>query len=48
MTVKKKKLVGNIAYHCVAIIFAFIIMFPFFWMLSTSLKGNGALLTIPI
>ena len=39
---------SKIIYHIIAIIFSFIALLPFFWMLSTSFKSRGALLSIPI
>lgn len=39
---------SKIIYHIIAIIFSFIALLPFFWMLSTSFKTRGALLSIPI
>lgn len=38
----------SILYNLIAIIFSFIAILPFVWMISTSLKSNGALLSLPI
>lgn len=38
----------SILYNLIAIIFSFIAILPFVWMISTSLKSNGALLALPI
>lgn len=46
MTIKRK--LGSIAYYTVSIILAVIAMIPFLWMISTSLKSRGALMSIPI
>lgn len=39
---------GTLCYYAVAILLALIALVPFFWMLSTSLKSRGALMSIPI
>lgn len=38
----------TVIYNIIAIIFSFIAILPFVWMLSTSLKTDGALLSLPI
>lgn len=45
MTHKKTR---TVLFHVKAILVAVIAMIPFFWMISTSLKGRGALMTLPI
>jgi multiple sugar transport system permease protein len=37
-----------ILYNLIAIIFSFVAILPFVWMISTSLKSSGALLSLPI
>lgn len=43
-----KKTIYNLLYYAVAIILAIFALLPFVWMLSTSLKTEGALMSIPI
>jgi len=43
-----KKNWGKISFYLIASIIAMVILIPFFWMISTSLKERGALMTIPI
>lgn len=43
-----KKRVQSLFFHLFAILVAAIALLPFFWMLSTSFKSQGALMTIPI
>ena len=46
MTHKKK--IGTVAYYVVGILIAILAIIPFLWMVSTSLKARGALMSIPI
>ena len=46
MTIKKK--IGTVCFYVVAILLAVIAMIPFLWMISTSFKSRGALMSIPI
>ena len=46
MTHKKK--IGTVAYYVVGILVAILAIIPFLWMVSTSLKARGALMSIPI
>ena len=39
---------GNFWLYAVATLIGFAVVIPFFWMISTSLKENGALMTVPI
>ncbi len=48
MNHKRKNTLGNIGYYSVSIIISIIVMIPFFWMLSTSLKNKGALMALPV
>lgn len=43
-----RKKLSTILYYLIAVIIAFIVMIPFFWMLSTSFKSRGALMSMPI
>lgn len=43
-----KKRLGTIAYYTFGVLLAIISLVPFLWMLSTSLKGRGALMSIPV
>lgn len=44
----RKKLWGSIGYYFLTTLIAVIVMIPFFWMISTSLKSKGALMAMPI
>ncbi len=46
MTTKKK--IGKACYYIIAITLAIIALIPFLWMISTSFKSRGALMSIPI
>ena len=46
MTAKRR--LGTTGYHVVSILIAVVAMIPFLWMISTSLKSRGALMSIPI
>lgn len=46
MTTKKRR--GTVCFYLIAIVLAVLAMIPFLWMLSTSLKSRGALMSIPI
>lgn len=46
MTTKKK--INTVCFYAVAILLAVIAMIPFLWMISTSFKSRGALMSIPI
>lgn len=48
MNRKTKNILGNIGFYTISIIIAVIVMIPFFWMLSTSLKSKGALMALPV
>lgn len=43
-----RKTSSKVLYYIVAVTIAVIAMIPFFWMLSTSFKSRGALMTMPI
>ena len=46
MTTKKK--LGTVCFYIIALLLAVIAMIPFLWMISTSFKSRGALMSIPI
>ena len=46
MTLKRR--LGTTGYYVVSVLIAVISMFPFLWMISTSLKSQGAIMSIPI
>ncbi len=46
MTLKKR--LGTTGYYVVSTVIAVVSMFPFLWMISTSLKSQGAIMSIPI
>lgn len=48
MSHKTKKWLGNIGYYAISVSIAIIVMIPFFWMISTSLKSKGALMALPV
>lgn len=43
-----KRRLGTAGYYAVSIMLAVIALIPFLWMISTSLKSRGALMSIPI
>lgn len=43
-----KRRLGTVGYYVVSIVLAVIALIPFLWMISTSLKSRGALMSIPI
>lgn len=47
-TISVKKRVTNVFCYIGALILAIIVCLPFFWMIITSLKSNGAMLALPI
>lgn len=48
MNRRLKNILGNIGYYMISVIISVIVMVPFFWMLSTSLKNKGALMALPV
>lgn len=48
MSHKMKSVFGNIGYYAISVSIAIIVMIPFFWMISTSLKSKGALMALPV
>ena len=46
MTTKKRT--GTLLYYVIAIALAVAALIPFLWMISTSFKSRGALMSIPI
>lgn len=45
---KAKRRLSTTGYYVVSIALAIVAMIPFLWMISTSLKSRGALMSIPI
>ncbi|MCR4777776.1 MAG: carbohydrate ABC transporter permease [Lachnospiraceae bacterium] len=45
---KFKRSLSTILFYLICIVIAFIAILPFLWMISTSLKSRGALMSIPI
>lgn len=43
-----RKVWQNVRFYTVACLISVIVMIPFFWMVSTSLKSKGALMALPI
>ena len=44
----KKNILSTVLFHAFAIFLTLVTVIPFLWMVSTSLKGSGALMAIPI
>ena len=44
----RRRFLSTTGYYVVSIILAVVAMIPFVWMISTSLKSRGALMSIPI
>ena len=44
----RKRHLSTTGYYVVSILLAVVAMIPFLWMISTSLKSRGALMSIPI
>ena len=44
----RKRFAGTVFYYAVAVLLAAIALVPFAWMISTSFKSRGALMSIPI
>ena len=44
----RKRIAGGAGYYIVAVLLAVVALVPFAWMISTSLKSRGALMSIPI
>lgn len=46
--IKKQKIISLVTFYLMGTVVSIIIIIPFFWMISTSLKTKGALLSIPV
>lgn len=44
----RKKILHNVGFYTIAGLLSIIVLIPFFWMISTSLKSKGALMALPI
>ena len=47
-SMRRKRIGGKILFYVVAIAIAVVVCIPFFWMLITSLKSKGAVMSIPV
>ena len=47
-TLRLKRTTGKILFYVFALVIAFIVCIPFFWMVVTSLKNRGALMSVPV
>ena len=43
-----RRRLGQAGYYIISILLAVLALIPFLWMISTSLKSRGALMSIPI
>lgn len=48
MDMKKKKPIGNVLYYALMFLLSLFMIFPFLWMISTSLKFDSQVFTVPI
>lgn len=48
MNHKMKTIWNNIGYYMISVLISIIVILPFFWMVSTSLKNKGALMALPV
>ncbi|MCI1723218.1 MAG: carbohydrate ABC transporter permease [Lachnospiraceae bacterium] len=44
----RKKTASAVLFYLISVIIAIIVLIPFFWMISTSLKSKGAIMALPI
>lgn len=47
-SIRRKRVAGKAVFYVVALLIAVIVCLPFFWMLITSLKSKGAVMSIPV
>ncbi len=47
-SLRNKKIISRVCFYLAALFFAVIVSVPFFWMIVTSLKTKGALMSIPV
>ena len=45
---KQRRIIGKVAFYVLGLLMAIIVCIPFYWMIITSLKGRGAIMSIPI
>ena len=45
---KQKRIIGKVAFYVLGLLVAVIVCIPFYWMIITSLKGRGAIMSIPV
>lgn len=47
-TLRLKRTTGKVLFYLFALVIAFVVCIPFFWMIVTSLKNRGALMSVPV
>ena len=47
-TMRLKRTTGKVLFYLFALVISFIVCIPFFWMVVTSLKNRGALMSVPV
>lgn len=45
---KQRRIIGKVAFYVLGLLVAIIVCIPFYWMIITSLKGRGAIMSIPV
>lgn len=45
---KQRRIIGKVAFYVLGLLMAIIVCIPFYWMIITSLKGRGAIMSIPV
>lgn len=45
---KQRRIIGEVAFYVLGLLVAVIVCIPFYWMIITSLKGRGAIMSIPV
>ena len=45
---KQRRIIGKVAFYVLGLLVAVIVCIPFYWMIITSLKGRGAIMSIPV
>ena len=47
-SLKARRIAGQACFYLFALLIAFVVCVPFFWMLVTSLKSRGAIMSVPV
>ena len=47
-SLKARRIAGKACFYLFALLIAFVVCVPFFWMLVTSLKSRGAIMSVPV